>query len=159
MILLTMILMFLYTAIFQGRENLIWGLFAIPVLMIIAAGKWINSGSKTGIDVLRFDKDCRNFQFYKGNEVIAFRGEEAIFLKQENGDNYFEVRGIPLSFPMRVHSVGNFQTAIYLSGWSSNIDALTGRFTSKRAFFFKVGFENGVLKVWAETILGERIHT
>ena len=157
MIFLTMVLMFAFVAVFPGREDLVWSLFAIPVAMIFLANKWMKSGSQRGVDVLRFDEGSRNFEFCSGREVTAFRAEEARFIKKENGENHFEVRSKIFTFPVRVYSAGNFRTAFVLSSAESLFLAFAQRFNSNRVFSYVVDFEGGVLTVWGETLAGEKV--
>lgn len=156
MFFLTIILMTTFAFTFAGRENLLWVIFAIPVGTVFLGRAWMNQKISPGLRVLRFDKGFRNFQFVRGKEIISFQSDEVRYLKTEDDENYFEVRGISLSFPTRVYASGNFLTGLYLSGTNSNIFALAGRWNSSRAFSFNVGFENGALKAWAETLTGER---
>lgn len=155
-VLATLITTAIAAFIFHTYEGFQWLLLLITIGYFLLGKAWMNRVSHRGLNVLRFDRDCQNFQFVRGKEIISFRAEEARLLKTEDDENHFEVRGIPLSFPVRVYSIGNFRTALYLSGTHSILLAIAGRFSSSRAFSFVVNFENGALKVWGETLSGER---
>ncbi len=65
---------------------------------------------------LRFDRECRNFSWIHGKKEVHFRSEEARFIKTENDNLYFEVRGETLTFPTWVTAAGNIRTMFHLKG-------------------------------------------